>query len=220
MRREWGDHIYELFWRVKKLLDPQGVLNPGTKLSLDDEIAMRDFKSYPRIEEVANACIECGFCESVCPSRHVTVTPRQRIALRREMARQPEGSPVLDALHADYGYDAVDMCAADGTCAIACPISIDTGAMMKQFRALEATETADRIALALAKTVGWRVDAEAEHDGIDLAEHAESARDLGGDRPGTSRGALAAPVESKATVPTAPAVPREVPATGRDERDA
>ena len=76
------------------------------------------------------------------------------------------------------------------------------------------------IALALAKTVGWRVDAEAEHDGIDLAEHAESARDLGGDRPGTSRGALAAPVESKATVPTVPAVPREVPATGRDERDA
>ncbi|CAM4007026.1 ammonium transporter [Corynebacterium frankenforstense] len=76
------------------------------------------------------------------------------------------------------------------------------------------------IALALAKTVGWRVDAEAEHDGIDLAEHAESARDLGGERPGTSRGALGAPVESKTTVPTAPAVPREVPATGRDERDA
>ncbi|MDK6259491.1 FAD-binding and (Fe-S)-binding domain-containing protein [Corynebacterium frankenforstense] len=168
VRREWGDHIYELFWRVKKLLDPQGVLNPGTKLSLDDEIAMRDFKSYPRIEEVANACIECGFCESVCPSRHVTVTPRQRIALRREMARQPEGSPVLDALHADYGYDAVDMCAADGTCAIACPISIDTGAMMKQFRALEATETADRIALALAKR--WETVEAAARTGLGTAD--------------------------------------------------
>ena len=37
-------------------------------------------------------------CEPVCPSRNATTTPRQRILLRREMARQPEGSPVLEAL--------------------------------------------------------------------------------------------------------------------------
>ena len=32
-------------------------------------------------------CIECGFCESNCPSRDVTLTPRQRIAVFRELNR-------------------------------------------------------------------------------------------------------------------------------------
>ena len=32
-------------------------------------------------------CVECGYCEPVCPSRDLTLTPRQRIVLRREMER-------------------------------------------------------------------------------------------------------------------------------------
>ena len=30
---------------------------------------------------------QCGFCESNCPSRDVTLTPRQRIATYKEIAR-------------------------------------------------------------------------------------------------------------------------------------
>ena len=69
------------------------------------------------------------------PSRNVTTTPRQRIVLRREMARQPAGSPVLEALLAQYGYDGIDTCAADGSCAAACPVAIDTGKLVKELRA-------------------------------------------------------------------------------------
>ena len=32
-------------------------------------------------------CIECGFCESNCPSKDVTLTPRQRITTLREISR-------------------------------------------------------------------------------------------------------------------------------------
>ena len=32
-------------------------------------------------------CMECGFCEKHCPSRNLTLTPRQRIALLRETKR-------------------------------------------------------------------------------------------------------------------------------------
>ena len=41
----------------------------------------------PSVEEEVDKCIECGFCEPRCPSRDLTMTPRQRIVVRREMAR-------------------------------------------------------------------------------------------------------------------------------------
>ena len=134
--REWGEKATELMWRVRRLADPDGVLNPGAVLSDDPEIHLADLKSTPAIEDVsnANACIECGFCEPVCPSRDVTTTPRQRIVLRREMARQPEGSPVRAALERDYAYDALDTCAADGSCKQVCPVGIDTGELVKSLR--------------------------------------------------------------------------------------
>ena len=64
-------------------------------LNRDPGVHLRDLKTTPPIEESATACVECGFCEPVCPSRDLTTTPRQRIVLRREIARQPSGSPEL-----------------------------------------------------------------------------------------------------------------------------
>jgi D-lactate dehydrogenase len=90
----------------------------------------------------------------VCPSRNVTTTPRQRIVARREMARQPAGSPVLVALLEQYQYDAVQTCAADGSCAPACPVGIDTGKLVKLLRAREHGERAERAAAAVAQRYG------------------------------------------------------------------
>jgi D-lactate dehydrogenase len=78
VRREWGDKATAMMWRIKELADPHGVLAPDCVLSLDDGLHLKRFKSTPAIEDVSNAshCIECGFCEPVCPSRNVTLTPR------------------------------------------------------------------------------------------------------------------------------------------------
>ena len=62
------------------------------------------------------------------------MTPRQRIALRREMARQKPDSAMLAQLQEEYQYDGIETCAGDGTCAIPCPIGINTGALIKQLR--------------------------------------------------------------------------------------
>lgn len=134
VEREWGPKATELMWRVKRLADPDGILGPGIVLSDDPDIHLKALKFTPEIEESVTKCIECGFCEPVCPSRNVTTTPRQRIAIRREMARQPPGSAVRAALEADYGYDAIDTCAADGSCGAACPVAIDTGKLIKELR--------------------------------------------------------------------------------------
>ncbi|RSS78356.1 FAD-binding and (Fe-S)-binding domain-containing protein [Streptomyces sp. WAC06614] len=131
---EWGPRATDLMWRTKRLVDPHGVLAPRILLDRDPRAHLRGLKTIPRVEAVADPCIECGFCEPTCPSQDLTTTPRQRIVLRREMLRQEPGSPVLDGLLEAYGYDAVDTCAVDSTCALACPVGIDTGAMMREFR--------------------------------------------------------------------------------------
>ena len=53
------------------------------------------------------------------------------------MARQPEGSPVYEALMADFDYDVIQTCAADGSCQSVCPVAIDTGGLIKEFRRRE-----------------------------------------------------------------------------------
>uniref|UniRef100_UPI000CD530C3 FAD-binding and (Fe-S)-binding domain-containing protein n=2 Tax=unclassified Streptomyces TaxID=2593676 RepID=UPI000CD530C3 len=131
---EWGERATTLMWRIKELIDPAGVLAPRVMLDRDPRAHLRGLKSIPEVEAEADPCIECGFCEPVCPSRDLTTTPRQRIVLRREMMRQPGRSLVGENLLADYGYEAVDTCAGDSTCKIACPVGIDTGALMKDFR--------------------------------------------------------------------------------------
>lgn len=151
VEREWGSKATELMWRVKGLADPDGVLSPGVLLNRDAGVHLRNLKTTPEIEEVATTCVECGFCEPVCPSRHLTTTPRQRIVIRREMARQPDGSPVQRALLEQYEYDGIQTCAADGTCQIACPLGIDTGKLVKRFREREHTPRAQRQAAKVAE---------------------------------------------------------------------
>lgn len=146
VEHEWGAKATEMMWQIKRLADPDGVLNPDSVLSRDPGIHLRHLKSTPPIEDVANAnaCIECGFCEPVCPSRHLTTTPRQRIVVRREMARQPEGSPVRAALAEQFAYDGDETCAADGSCRLVCPVAIDTGALVKSLRVQEHSEREER----------------------------------------------------------------------------
>jgi len=151
VEREWGEKATELMWRVKRLADPDGVLAPGVLLNRDPDVHLRNLKTTPAIEESATTCVECGFCEPVCPSRNLTTTPRQRIVLRREMARQPDGSPVLKALLEEYEYDSMETCAADGSCQLACPVGIDTGKLVKELRTERHTERAEGAALAAAK---------------------------------------------------------------------
>ena len=173
VEREWGARATELMWRVKGLCDPDGVLGPGVVLNRDPDCHLRNLKTTPPIEEEATSCVECGFCEPVCPSRNLTTTPRQRIVLRREMARQPEGSPLLATLLEEYEYDAVETCAADSMCARACPLGIDTGKLVKQLRSQQHTPRQERVAMRAAKD--WRRMEAAARAGLEAGEGAGSS---------------------------------------------
>jgi D-lactate dehydrogenase len=154
VEREWGKQLTALMWKLKRLADPKNILSPGVILSDDLECHLKNLQTSPTIEATVDRCIQCGFCEHVCPSRDLTTTPRQRIALRREMARQPEASSVSGQILADFDYDAVQTCAGDGSCEIACPVNINTGALMKHFRHLEHGQRAERVAATVARHFG------------------------------------------------------------------
>ncbi|MEU6761787.1 FAD-binding and (Fe-S)-binding domain-containing protein [Streptomyces sp. NPDC046853] len=148
---EWGEKATELMWRTKQVIDPDGVLAPRIVLDRDPKAHLRGLKTIPKVELIADPCIECGFCEPTCPSEDLTTTPRQRIVLRREMMRQASGSPVEDGLVEAYGYDAVDTCAGDSTCKLACPVGIDTGALMKDFRHARHSPREEKVAAFTAR---------------------------------------------------------------------
>jgi len=137
---EWGAKATGLMWEVKALFDPDDLLNPGVVLNRDSKVHVQNLKPMPVAHEVVDTCMECGFCESACPSGHVTLTPRQRIVATRELARLDLGTTPDDAAKAAeirtlYGYQALDTCAADGMCAEKCPVSINTGRLVKDLRA-------------------------------------------------------------------------------------
>jgi D-lactate dehydrogenase len=121
---EWGQKAADMMWRIKTLADPKGILAPNVILTRKSDVHLQSLKSIPAIENVTNSTqrIECGFCEPVCPSRNITLTPRQRIAPRREMARQPPDSPMLERLQDQYEYDGIQTCASDGSCSILVPL--------------------------------------------------------------------------------------------------
>ncbi|MBK9247331.1 MAG: FAD-binding oxidoreductase [Ignavibacteria bacterium] len=130
---EWGEAAYSIMKQLKMLVDPNSILNPGVMIEPDHRAHLRNLKSFPQISPEIDKCIECGFCESKCPSTHLTLTPRQRIILWREMERLPKEHQqlALEELNRDFLYSGIETCATDGMCATVCPVGINTGEIVK-----------------------------------------------------------------------------------------
>lgn len=135
VRAQYGDELYEVMRAIKALFDPMAILNPGVIITDEPDEHLLNLKLMPRIEQEVDNCIECGYCESGCPSRDLTLTPRQRIVLRREIAARKEDHDLLKQVAESYEYEAVETCAVDGMCAVACPLGIDTGMLVRRQRA-------------------------------------------------------------------------------------
>ncbi len=150
---EWGGDAYRIMKRLKELVDPESLLNPGVIINADPKGHLANLKRMPVVEDEVDKCIECGYCEPKCPSRNLTLTPRQRIVVRREMQRLKDagGNGLSAALDAEFPYMALDTCAVDGLCATACPVSIDTGQLTKRFRRMRHSKSAQARAVRLAK---------------------------------------------------------------------
>ena len=151
---EWGPEAKAVMAKLKALVDPWCLLNPGVIINDDPKGHLADLKPMPGVEEEVDKCIECGYCEPKCPSRELTLTPRQRIVVRREIARLEackENPALLASLQEAFPYMALETCAADGLCATACPVGIDTGQLTKRFRRASHSRRAQKLALSVAR---------------------------------------------------------------------
>ncbi|KRA26072.1 oxidoreductase [Microbacterium sp. Root61] len=152
VRRQYGDELYGVMCDLKNLCDPARIMNPGVIIDEDPDAHIRSIKLAPTVEEEVDRCVECGYCEPVCPSRDLTLTPRQRIVVRREIerARGRGDDAAVMQLERDYDYAGVQTCAVDGMCQTACPVLINTGALVKRLRREEANPVL---------AAGWKVAA-------------------------------------------------------------
>ncbi len=154
---EWGQDGFAVMQRIKEIFDPKNLLNPGVILNPDPRAHVKNLKAMPAADPIVDKCIECGFCEVNCPSKNLTLTPRQRIAVRREIARLQvscDNPARLAQLEADYRYPGEQTCAADGLCAVACPVDINTGEYTKSLRAAGVSPAAARVAAVTAEHFG------------------------------------------------------------------
>ncbi|MCQ4310070.1 FAD-binding oxidoreductase [Pseudomonas stutzeri] len=155
---EWGSEAYALMWQIKRLLDPSGILNPDVVLSEDPQIHLKNLKPMPAADEIVDKCIECGFCEPVCPSNGLTLTPRQRIVIWRDIQARKRAGIDTTEIERLYHYHGVETCAATGLCAQRCPVGINTGDLVRKLRSKEASKTgtanwlADHFATAVQGT--------------------------------------------------------------------
>jgi len=155
VKDEFGATAYTLMRHLKEMLDPDGILNPGVILNDDPAVHVKNLKDAPRVSETVDRCMECGFCEPRCPSRDLTLSPRQRIAVAREAARLAaraagDAAALGRALRRDFAYEGLATCVGDAMCETACPVKIDTGALVKEIRAAIQPRWARRLAARAA----------------------------------------------------------------------
>jgi len=132
---EWGGEAYEIMKRLKSVVDPQNLLNPGVIINPNPQAHLMNLKHLPTVEEEVDRCIECGYCEPVCPSKNITQTPRRRIVARRAIAALQHQPAIQKGLIDAFQYEGLDTCAVDGLCGNECPVYINTGDLVKRLRA-------------------------------------------------------------------------------------
>ena len=147
VRKQFGEDLYSVMVAIKRAFDPHGILNPDVIITENASIHLENYKISPTVEREIDRCVECGFCEQGCPSKALTLTPRQRITARRaaESARQSGDDRLAKKIEKSFAYDGVDTCAVDGMCGIACPVGINTGDLVKKLRDESANQVQQRI---------------------------------------------------------------------------
>jgi FAD/FMN-containing dehydrogenase/Fe-S oxidoreductase len=122
VRLMYGEEVYQVFARVKQAFDPQGMMNPGVKIS---ETSFTEHIDYERI---GKPCATCAKCNSVCPVYDV---------FQSEDMSARGWFEIVTA--SDYQYlqseRVVESCLNCKSCRTICPAGVDVSDLILQRRA-------------------------------------------------------------------------------------
>ena len=153
-RRMFGDEIYEAMREVKRLFDPQGVLNPGKIVDAGPMSEHLRDPALPRAVRIpsgpskrivvargtaADRCMNIGLCRKtetgvMCPSYMAT--------LEEDHATRGRANALVRALsqpdpHAALGderlHEILDLCLECKACKRECPLEVDMAALKSEF---------------------------------------------------------------------------------------
>ena len=138
----FGEELYDLFIRVKKVFDPGNVLNPGVKLS---DASFTEHIDYTRLSK---SCATCAKCNSVCPVYDV---------FQSEDMSARGWFEIVTAK--DYSYlnskRVVEACLNCKSCRTICPAGVDVSDLILQKRAEHPNRLAGWIFRQQAKGAGF-----------------------------------------------------------------
>lgn len=118
----YGEEIYSFFKEVKFTFDPDGLLNPGVKIS------RTSFLDHLDLERVAKPCATCGKCNTVCPPFDV-------------FRQESEGARGWYQILTDFSLEesvresVLDGCLNCKSCRSTCPAGVDVSRVVLDARA-------------------------------------------------------------------------------------
>ncbi len=128
----YGEEVYQLFVQVKRAFDPQGLMNPGVKIS------QTSFTEHIDYERMGKPCATCAKCNSVCPVYDV---------FQSEDMSSRGWFEIVTA--SDYQYlnseRVVEACLNCKSCRTICPADVDVSDLILQRRAEHPNRVAGRI---------------------------------------------------------------------------
>jgi anaerobic glycerol-3-phosphate dehydrogenase C subunit len=160
LRRQYGDEFYDLLCRIKKIFDPDGLLNPGKIINNDADVMTKNLKAarqplsqrtfgqsgvFFEADEIALAleqCNGCGLCRSregqlrMCPvfratGDELTVSRAKENVLRFWATGQMSDEDFESPEFRKF----LDLCINCKACSIECPSGVDVSKIMATARA-------------------------------------------------------------------------------------
>ncbi len=131
-----GREVVELMSGVKKMFDPNGILNPGMGKGGSELLKKKKVARKLKNQEgkvLSLNCMRCGFCVASCPSKmyfkNEAYSPRGRLSIINGLAFGdiilPRDAEALDILHA---------CTLCGACRVKCPAGVETFKIFEKVR--------------------------------------------------------------------------------------